>query len=397
MSRIATICRFALLRCLGRVALGASKRSIGRRRVWPAPMWVSSRTPQPSTGVSLISTTPCERGRTRPSADRRICDTASRLQCNAGKGDDPQVVGRGIAGYRRRHFARSRIGQITERGLDDRRDSKVVNLGAQGRTVGDWAEDRLWVDLRDAADESCCQVSRIGLFLQKFGEVSFDFRIETIRRSIAAPSRGSVGCAGHAKDPLPTHKRSSRSDAATVWNYERCSAASLDRASGSSLNEVGWKSQVHGRHAATFDAGWARGTSREGRQIHGNAHRVTGCRWIFRFGRCRACASSTLGRRSAIWRHLSAGLIGKSKQHVHDEKRADGPMSGSDTGAAEDRARSGSVQQRDGLPAPRQGRAAGRAGDARDRARRLPADRDKRQRHDRPRRYSTCTPDKQCL
>lgn len=67
-------------------------------------------------------------------------------------------------------------------------------------------------------------------------------------------------------------------------------------------------------------------------------------------------------------------------------------MSGPQTGAAYGQAGSGAAYERHRLPAPRNGRA-GRAGDVSFGARPILANRDNPQRHDRPRRLGTRTPD----
>jgi hypothetical protein len=57
-------------------------------------------------------------------------------ECRLGERDNSQVVGRGVAGRRRRHVTQYDIGRAAEFGLDGRRDSCVLNIGPQDRGSG---------------------------------------------------------------------------------------------------------------------------------------------------------------------------------------------------------------------------------------------------------------------
>jgi hypothetical protein len=74
MSRIMLICSLAALLAAGSTqsasAVESANQTLGRKRVWPAPMWVSPRGAAPSVNVSPISTTPCGTRRTSLNADR---------------------------------------------------------------------------------------------------------------------------------------------------------------------------------------------------------------------------------------------------------------------------------------------------------------------------------------
>src|SRR5262249_19173435 len=61
---------------------------VGQRRVWPAPMWVSTPAVPPSVSVSLISTTPCGTSRTSPNGDGEIGHRSKPGRCRRiGIGD----------------------------------------------------------------------------------------------------------------------------------------------------------------------------------------------------------------------------------------------------------------------------------------------------------------------
>ena len=154
-------------------------------------------------------------------------------------------------------------------------------------------------------------------------------------------------------------------------------------------------------HAALIRAIWARGP-RGGRETHAKADWIIVDPRVFRFGYCRGRADSIVDCRGAVRRYLSVGLFGEGQSNLYGEERADGPMSGSESGAASYRERSGALHHRHRLPAQRNGRVRGRPGDARTRTpqqqqRRLCAARYNRQRQYRWRWHGTGTPDQSLL
>lgn len=64
-------------------------------------------------------------------------DLGRNRERGLGERDNSQMVGRGMAGRRRRHVAQNNIGEAPERLSDRRRDGRVVNIGAQNCGAGD--------------------------------------------------------------------------------------------------------------------------------------------------------------------------------------------------------------------------------------------------------------------